>query len=325
MMARDTGRRLVENEKKTFDFGSWIIIYIALALFIFLSLTRNSFFTFSNIHSMLYSTSFNFFAAVGFTLLIIMGELDMSVGSLFGFGGAMMGLFIFSYKLPAGAAIALAVLVAGLIGLCTGFLIVKFKVNSMMVTIGVMMAVKGVNWILVNKFSGRQLSIKDRAFVSVDVMGIKWTILLMLVIAIILEVLLLKSKHLKQLYYIGHNVDTTILYGLNSNRVKCICFGVSAAISAFGGALMTARLAHPDVTVGSNMEISIITAAVVSGASILGGRGSMVRSMLGVFFIMILENGMTSYRVNTYVQQIILGIILVFAIYLDIRINSKKG
>lgn len=324
-MSESTGRKLVENEKKKFDFGSWIIIYITVALFIFLSVSRNSFFTFSNIHSILYGVSFNFFAAVGFTLLIIMGELDLSVGSLFGFGGAMMGLFVFTYKMSAGMAIALAMLIAALIGLCSGFLIVKFRLNSMMITIGVMMAVKGVNWILVNKFSGRQFPVEARKFVSVDVAGIKWTILLMLVVAVIFEVFLVKSRHLKQLYYIGHNVDTTIMYGLKSNVVKCACFAISAAVSAFGGALMTARLAHPDVTVGSNLEISIITAAVISGASIFGGRGSVVRTMLGVLFVFVLQNGMTSYNINTYVQQIILGAMLVLAIYLDIRVNAKKS
>ncbi|BDF71680.1 sugar ABC transporter permease [Oscillospiraceae bacterium] len=324
-MAEGTGRTLAANEKKKFDFGSWIIIYITVALFVLLAVTRDNFLSFSNVHSIVYGASFNFFAAVGFTLLIIMGELDMSVGSLFGFGGAMMGYFVFTYKLPVGLAILLAVLLAGVIGLGTGVLVVKFRVNSMMVTIGVMMAVKGLNWMLVNKFGGRQLPLEARSFVSLDVLGIKWSILLMILVAVILEVFLIKSWHMKQLYYIGHNMDTTIMYGLNAGRVKILCFGVSAAVSAFGGCLMTARLAHPDVTVGSNLEISIITAAVISGASIFGGRGSMVRSMLGVFFIFLLQNGMTAFSINSYVQQIVVGVILIAAIYLDLRVNRKKG
>lgn len=324
-MSEGTGRTLAASEKKKFDFGSWIIIYITVALFLFLAVTRANFLSVSNIHSIVYGASFNFFAAVGFTLLIIMGELDMSVGSLFGFGGAMMGYFVFNYKLPVGVAILLAVLLAGVIGLGTGALVVKFRVNSMMVTIGVMMAVKGLNWMLVNKFGGRQLPLEARQFVSVDFFGIKWSILLMILVAVVLELFLIKSWHMKQLYYIGHNMDTTVMYGLNAGRVKILCFGVSAAVSAFGGCLMTARLAHPDVTVGSNLEISIITAAVISGASIFGGRGSMVRSMLGVFFIFLLQNGLTAFNVNSYIQQIVVGVILIAAIYLDLRVNRKKG
>lgn len=324
-MAEGTGRTLSANEKKKFDFGSWIIIYISVALFLFLSLSRDNFFNFSNIHSILYGVSFNFFAAVGFTLLIIMGELDMSVGSLFGFGGAMMGYFVFTYHLPVGAAIPLAMALALLIGLCAGFLIVQFRLNSMMVTIGVMMAVKGLNWMMVNKFAGRQLPASARDFVSVDFLNVRWSIWVMLILAVILEILLIKSWKFKQLYYIGHNMDTTVLYGLRAGRVKILCFGVSAALSAFGGCLMTARLARPDVTVGANLEISIITAAVIGGASIFGGRGSIVRSMLGVFFIFLLQNGMTAFNINSYVQQIVVGAILIGAIYLDLRFNKKRG
>lgn len=325
-MSANTGRVLVENEKKKrFDWGSWVILYLTAALFIFLTLSRPAFFTYGNIHSILYSVSFSFFAAVGFTLLIIMGELDLSVGSMFGFGGAMMGLFIFTYKLPVEAAIPLAMLIAGLIGLFVGVIVTQFRLNSMMVTIGVMMAVKGVNWILIQGFGGKQLPRAQRNFIAYEIYNIKWTILLMLVVAILFEIFLSRSRHLKQLYYIGHNVSTTILYGLNANAVKCACFALSAALSAFGGALMTARLKHPHVTVGANLEISVITAAVIGGASIFGGRGSMIRTMLGVFFVFLLQNGMTSFRINTYVQQIILGAILVMAIYIDVRINAKRG
>jgi ribose transport system permease protein len=297
---------------------------MTIALFVFLSITKKNFLTFNNIHSILFNVSFNYFAAIGFTLLIIMGELDMSVGSLFGFGGAMMSFFIFLYKMPVVPAIILAMLTAGLIGLATGFLIVKFRLNSMMVTIGVMMAVRGIDWILVNRFSGRQLAVAARGFVSANVFGVRWTIIAMIISAIIFEIFLYKSRFLKQLYYIGQNVNTSMLYGLNTGIVKCVCFAVSAMLSAFGGVLMTARLAHPNVSVGNNLEVHIIIAAVIGGASIFGGRGSMVKTMLGIFFVFMLQNGMTSFNVHTYVQHIIMGVMLILAIYLDVSMNARK-
>jgi ribose transport system permease protein len=304
--------------------GNWVILFLTAGLFVFLSAARPSFLTYNNIHSILYEVSFSYFAAIGFTLLIIMGELDLSVGSLFGLGGALMGLFIFSHRLPAGAAIPLAMLAALAIGLGTGLLVTAFRLNSMMVTIGVMMAVKGYNWIQIQKFGGRQLPRAQWNFVTLELLGVKWTILLMVLTAVLLEILLVRSRHLKQLYYIGGNFSTTILYGLNANLVKILCFGASAGLAAFGGALMTARLKHPHVTVGANLEIGVITAAVIGGASIFGGRGSMIRTMLGVFFVFLLQNGMTSYNINTYVQQMILGSILILAICLDVRINGKR-
>lgn len=325
MSTETTGRRLVENEKKKIDFSSWTIIFLTFALALFLSFSRDTFLSFGNIHSILYDVSINFFAIIGFTLLIITGELDMSVGSMFGLGGALLGQFVFTYKMSSGIAILLAVVIAGAIGLLVGFLITKFKLNSMMVTIGVMMAVKGYNWIMINKFSGRQLGLKDRQFISIDIMGIKWTIIVMVCLAIVFEIFLAKSKHLKQLYYIGHNMETTMIYGLNATRVKMICFALSAGLSALGGALMTARLNHPHVSVGAGLEVSMITAAVISGASIFGGRGSMVRSMFGLLFIAVLQNGMTAFNVDSYIQQVIIGVILIISIYMDIRVNKKKA
>ena len=325
MSSEATGRKLVENEKKNINFSSWTIVFLTLALFAILSMTRGTFLSFSNIHSILYDVSINFFAIIGFTLLIITGELDMSVGSMFGLGGSLLGVFVFTYKLPSAAAILIAIVIAGAIGAAAGFLITKFKLNSMMVTIGVMMAVKGYNWIMINKFSGRQLGLKDRQFISIDIAGIKWTIIAMIIVAIVFEVFLLKSKHLKQLYCIGNNMDTAIVYGLNAGKIKIVCFSLSAALSAFGGALMTARLNHPHVSVGEGLEVSMITAAVISGASIFGGRGSMIRSMLGLLFIAILQNGMTAFNIDSYIQQVIIGLILIIAIYADIRMNKKKA
>ncbi|MDO4274013.1 MAG: ABC transporter permease [Eubacteriales bacterium] len=325
MSTAATGRKLNEQEKKKFDFGGWTIIYLTVALFIFLSLTRSTFCNFNNIHSILFDVSVNFFAIIGFTFLIIMGELDMSVGSMFGFGGTIMGIFCITYKMPVLPAIILAMVIAAVIGAVAGFLITKFRLNSMMVTIGVMLAVKGFNWMMITKMSGRQLPRDSRKFIMEKIGDFSWVILLMIVIAVILEILLNKSRFFKQMYYIGHNLETTILYGIKANKVKIICFSLSAALSTFGGALMTARVKAPNVTVGSDLEVTMITAAVIGGASIFGGRGSMVKSLLGLLFIYMLKNGMTAYRIDSYIQQIILGLILIFAIIVDIRISSRKA
>ena len=316
---------IAANARQKINISGWTIVFLNVIIIAFFAFTREAFFTVNNIHSIFYGVSFFYYAAIGFTLLIIMGEIDLSVGSMFGFGGAMMAYFIFLHRLPAGVAIALSMLTSGVVGLAAGLLIVKFRLNSMMVTIGVMMAIRGMNWILVNRFAGRQFPVSARAFLNVHVFGIRWTIVVMVLTALVFEVFLYKSRHLKQLYYIGQSVDTSILYGLNTGLVKVICFVVSAMLSAFGGALMTARLAHPNVSVGNNLEVTIITAAVLGGASIFGGRGSMLRTMLGILFILVLQNGMTSYNVDTYIQNVIMGAILILIIFIDVRMNSMRN
>jgi ribose transport system permease protein len=313
------------NRRRNYNLNNWTIVFLNVAIIVFFSLTRELFLTSNNILSILSDTSFSYFAAIGFTMLIIMGELDLSVGAVYGFGGSMMAYFIFSYKMPAGIAITFAMLTAGLVGLAAGLLVVKFRLNSMMVTIGFMMAVRGASSILVNKFAGRQFPVSARAFMNFNVFGIRWTIILMILSAVILEIFLYKSRHLKQLYYIGQNVNTSILYGLNTNQIKVICFIVSAMFSAFGGCLVASRLAHPNVSYGQGLEMSIITAAVLGGASIYGGRGSMVRTMLGILFVFILQKGMVAYRVDSFIQHVVMGAILIVVILIDVRMNQKRN
>jgi len=312
-------------KRQKLNLSDWTIIYLNIALIAFLSLTRDNFLTSSTILSILFDSSIFYFAAIGFTLLIIMGELDLSIGSLYGYGGAMMGYFIFVFRLPTGIAIVLPMLIAGLIGFTTGFLVTKFRLNSMMVTIGVMMAVRSLSSILINRLGGRQFPTSARAFINVNFLGVRWTIIVMIVSAIILEVFLYKSKHLKQLYYIGQNENTSVLYGLNTNLLKIVCFVVSAMFSAFGGCLVAARLSHPNITIGQGLEMSIITAAVLGGASIYGGRGSILRTMLGVLFVFILRTGMIAYKVDSFLQDVVMGVILILVILVDVRMNRTRN
>jgi ribose transport system permease protein len=275
--------------------NEFISVVLCLLLVVVLTFESGVFWTRSNLDSLQASIAPTAIMAFGMMVLLICGYFDLSIGSVMLLAGILSGrLALLGAPIPV---TVLLVLLAGLaVGCLNGFLVSILKINALIATIGTQYAV----------------------------FGLRWTILLMGALALVFEVLLAKSRHLKQLYYIGHNADTAVLYGLGAGTVKCLCFALSAAMSAFGGALMTARLAHPNVTVGSNLEISVITAAVISGASIFGGRGSMIRTMLGVLFVFMLQNGMTSYNVNTYVQQIILGAMLILAIYLDIRVNAKK-
>ena len=129
------------------------------------------------------------------------------------------------------------------------------------------------------------------------------------------------------MYYIGHNMDTCNLYGIHVNQIKCWAFAFSGAMSAVCGVVKTARFAHAATDTGYNLEILIITAAVLGGASIFGGKGSVLRTFLGLIFLYAFQTGLTAFAVDSYVQQIIIGIILILAIILDIVLNTnaRKG
>lgn len=324
-MSEYTGRTLEKSAVKKVDIGAVTIILVTAFLFILLSITTKTFLSYDNLYSIFFGESIQFYAIIGFTFLMIMGEIDMSVGSMYGFGGAMLGLLTVIYKIPFLPSLIITLAISALIGLITGFLVVKFRVNSMMVTIGVMTAVKGFNWLLINKLQARVFPASFRNFMKFKIDKIHWTIIAFFILVIILEILLYRTTVFKKMYYVGQNIISATIYGIKANRIKMLAFTSSALLASFGGILATSRIAHADVTTGDGLEFTIVTAAVLGGASLFGGRGSILRSALGLFFLAMMQNGMISFRIDPFIQKIVLGIILILSVLIDIRLNKRKA
>lgn len=303
---------------------TWMIVVLLVASVGFFGLTQKSYLTFNNMHAVFYNASIDALACIGFTLLLIMGEIDMSVGSMACLGGALMSYFILAFKMPLWLSIVIVFAVGAVLGYLMGLLVTSFRLNAMMVTIGAMMALRSIAWVFVNMFNGRQLPSFARQFACAKLFG-KVYVVILVVIALVLvsDFLLRRSKILRQMYYVGHNEDTCTLYGIHAARVKRLAFAFSGAMAAVCGAFKTARFSHAATDTGYNLEIMIITAAVLGGASIFGGKGSVGRTYLGLVFIYALQAGLTAFAVNSYVQQIMIGVILILAIILDIVLNRK--
>jgi ribose transport system permease protein len=126
------------------------------------------------------------------------------------------------------------------------------------------------------------------------------------------------------MFYIGHSPETARLYGIRTNRIKVTTFIVSAVTAGIGGILATSRITHAYPTTGLGMEFQMVTAAVLGGASLYGGRGSILRSVLGLLFLAIILNGMIIFNVAPYYQQVLLGIILIAAVFVDTRLNLRR-
>lgn len=324
-MSEYTGRTLEKNTRKNLDPGAMTIIFITVLLFILLSVTTKTFLSYNNIYAVLFSVSIQFYAIIGFTYLMIMGEIDMSVGSMYGFGGAMLGLLTVIYKMPFLPAIAATLLVSALVGLITGFLVIKFRINSLMVTIGVMTAIKGINWLLINKLQARVFPAEFRNFMKFMIGNIHWTIIALIIFVVVLESLLYRTAAFKKMYYVGQNEFSAMIYGIKANKVKLLAFISSAVFAAFGGILATSRIAHADVTTGDGLEFTMVTAAVLGGASLFGGKGSILRSVLGLIFLAMMQNGMIAFRINPFIQKIVLGAILILSVLVDTRLNRRKA
>jgi ribose transport system permease protein len=305
--------------------GEYTILFLLAGLFLLLRLTSDTFCTYDNLYSLTYGVSIQFFAVIGFTLLIIMGEIDLAVGSMYGLSGTMVGFCMTVWKwrlLPSAIVVLLA---CAAFGYLVGFLVTRFKLNSMMVTLGTLSLVSGVNAVIFNSFTAVTYNAEYRALAKFKIGGVHWTILAMVLIVVVMELLLKKTPAFKKFYYIGNGQETARLYGIKSDRYKRIAFMLSSLTAAIGGIIATSRITHSDVLTGYGLEFSLITAVVVAGASLAGGRGSILKAALGMLFIAMLANGMTIYRIDPFIQQVTQGVVLIVAVFLDVRMNSKKA
>lgn len=316
--------RTTDLTKRKLQIGDYTILFLLAGLFALLTATSDTFCTYNNIYSLLYGVSIQFFAIIGFTLLVVMGEIDLAVGSMYGLSGTMVGYAMTVWKWQLLPSMICTLIICALFGYFVGFLVTRFNLNSMMVTLGTTSFVAGVNAVIFNSFPAVTYSREYRNLAKFKIANIHWTIIAMVVIVIVLEILLKKTSLLRKLYYIGNGPETARVYGINSNRYKRVCFLISALTAALGGIIATSRITHSDILTGEGLEFTLITSLVVAGASLAGGRGGILKAALGMIFIAMLANGMTIYRIDPFIQQVMQGIVLIVAVLLDVRMNRRK-
>ena len=256
---------------------------------------------------------------------MIMGEIDLSVGGVYGFAGALLGIFVITLKIPFFLAFLLTLVVSSLVGFINGFLTVRFRLNSMMVTLGMLSVLKGVTSIFISTLGAKIFPLVYRNLIKFKIFNIHWSIIALIVIVIVLEILLYRTSVFRQMYYIGHNINTARIYGIKTDKIKIITFLGSALMAAIGGILATSRITHVYPTTGLGLEFTMVTAAVLGGASLYGGKGSILKSVFGLMFLSIIVNGLIIFAVNPYYQQVVLGAILIVAVYMDTRLNVVRS
>jgi len=306
---------------KKINIGDYTIIVLIIALFLFLTFSTDTFFSGNNLYSLFYGVSIQFFAIIGFILVVIVGEIDLTVGAMYGLSGTLVGALLTLWRIPFPWAVVIALILCTAVGIGIGILTVSLRLNSMMVTLASMTFVQGVNAVVFNKMSAAIYPAVYRNFAKFQIGGVHWSIILMVIIIAVLEILLVKTAPLKKLYYTGHNPQTAKLYGIPVEKIKILCFAVSALTSAFGGIIATSRITHSDIMTGNGLEFSIITACVVGGCSLSGGKGGIVKAAAGLLFLAMLSNGMIIYRIEPFMQQVAIGFILIAAVFIDVRMK----
>ena len=293
-------------------------IFVALAgLFLFLTITKpDTFFTSGNLQNVLRQNSFTTVLAVGVTLTILTGGIDLSVGSVVALSGVLC-----ADRLASGSGIPVAILVGAAAGLVNGALITRVRIPPFLVTLATMLIVRGAAQKLT---SGRTIPVPDAIAPSFAVLSDG-----MVPVAIMAAVLALAAFALartpfgRHLYAVGGNPEAARLCGIRVPRVLLVVYVLCGLLAGLAGVMVASRLSSGYPNAGLFFELDAVAAAVVGGTSLFGGRGSIVGTLAGAFFIGILNNGLNLYEVQHYDQQMVKGAVLLLATSLD-RWRAKE-
>ena len=294
-----------------------ILVYSAASL-----IFPSTFPTFDNFSQILLNLSIDTIVAVGMMLLLISGAFDLSVGSVVAFSGCLTAYLMHVMGISIPLAILLGLTGSFLIGVINGYLIAYRGINPMIQTLAMMGIVRGLALML----SGSGVQNLPYWFNTIGqskLLGIQMPIWYMLLTVITFTFLLDKTIFFRQYYYIGGNESAANLSGIRVNRMKMIGFIISATLAGVAGILLSSRLGAALPTLGRGLELRVITAVILGGASLSGGYGKIPGALLGALFMGIIANIMVIARVSGYWQDIILGIILIATLWLDKALLKK--
>jgi ribose transport system permease protein len=297
------------------------MVALAVLIAVVLSFLSPFFLTHSNIFNILDQSVVIGIVAVGMTFVILTGGIDLSVGSVAGLTGILLGLSLQHMSVP--LAIAAAVLAGGGIGLVSGLLINVFGLAAFVVTLGVMAIGRSLAYI----FSGQTAisNIPDRMqdIVYTNVAGIPSNVLFLLLLYAVAWAYLTYTKGGRTIYAVGSNKEAARAAGLSTLFYSVLPYVLSGALSAVAITFSISQLLSADPLMGTAMELDAIAAVVIGGASLYGGRGSMVGTLMGVFITVMIRNGLNLMGVSPFWQGSAIGTIIIVALLIERLVSSR--
>ena len=280
--------------------------------------------TILNLKSFLLNISTNMIVAIGMMILLISGAFDLSVGSVAGLTGALSANLMYYGGVNWVVSVTTALILAVGIGLLNGVLIAKVGVNPLIETLAMMGLIRGFALLVggtgIIGLPDGFLKIADNKFI-----GIRTPIWYMIFIAVIFSFLVSKTLFFRRYYYIGSNEKAANLSGINIVKMRIVSFMIASGLAGIGGIILTSRLQTALASLGNGLELRVITACILGGASLAGGQGSIFGALMGTIFIAVLNNIMIIARMRSYWQMIVIGSILLIAVTLDAVINRPAA
>lgn len=292
------------------------LVLVFIAVFVVMWVSSAHFLTVANLSTAAGVISVLGVMAVAETMVIIMGEIDVSIGSVMALTSVLIGLLVGDGLNPWVASLV-ALLAAAGVGLINGTLVVWFRINSLVVTLGMYSMALGLAYVLSNSST---VVISGSGFSTIgsnQIGPIPVQVFIFLAIWLIGYAVLRLTALGRHIYAVGDNYDAAVRAGVRANRLRIGLFVTMSLSAAIAGIIVTSELSSAAPQVGDPYLLSVITAAILGGASLAGGRGTLFGTLIAVAILGVLQNGFALLSLSQYAQYIVLGGLLIFAVLTD--------
>ncbi len=308
--------------RKKIQLSKISVFLILAAELIFFSVAADNFFSMSNLLGIGRQVATTGIAAVGMTILLLVGGIDISVGTMCAFTGVVCTKLVVEARFPIWAAVIATMLVGAFCGSINGFMCTHFKIPAMIGTMAMQTIAKGCGYLLTGGIPITGLPDGFRVF-GQGYIGQLPVPLCIMVAAFILGFILLEKTYFgRHIYAVGGNQEAARLSGIHTKKVQMICYVVCSTLAAVAGIITASRVNSGQPAVGVGFEMDAITASVLGGVSLMGGEGRIINVAAGVLIMGILSNGMVMLDLSEYTQWVVKGMVLLFAVAVD---NIQKG
>ena len=303
------------------------VIIALVILIVVLSIACPNFLTAKNIFSVLQQVAYIAIMAAGTSFLIISGDIDLSVAATLALTAAFTGEMYVNHGMPAGICIVLSLIIGCLCGVFNSFFVTTFKLAPIIVTLASMQIFRGAASVFTGGFTSLGMPALIKWVGTTRIFGIiPFCVILMFVIYFISWFILSKTHFGLNLYAMGGNINAAKLSGINIAKTRMMAYIINGLYATIAGIVLSGRMNSSSSSLADGIQMDVIAAAVIGGVSMTGGEGNVWGGLFGSLLMGVLKNGMNQLSINSFWQQIIMGIVLLMAIIIDaVRNNSLKN
>lgn len=279
----------------------------------------------SNASAILQAVAYVGIIAVGQGILMLCGEIDISVGSVAGLGGVLWAWLMSRQGIDPIPATLIVLLAGAAIGAFNGIVSVKIGVPALVTTLGMFFIARGLAYVVTNGYAIYRLPHSVEEVGSGELFGLAWSVYGLFALVVVTDVIMRHTRLGSRIAATGGNESAARSVGINTDRVKIGAFVFTSVLSVVAGMIVVAQIRSGDPTIGTGLELQAIAAVVIGGVSLLGGVGRVLGIFLGVCLMQVIASGMVFLHVDTNYQNVVIGLLLIGSVALDVVQRRRSG